>query len=149
MSGSSILTFIQKSFRQTVETTVFNRLADKVNIVSAGQGDLTAEIKVEENHVNHFKMMHGGIVTTLADILSSAAFLTLHIKENDVFAGPKNVSVKLDMTFLKPIPLGSVLIINCSTVNQGKTLALAQVDFKDKVTGKILAKCNHLMFVKQ
>lgn len=120
----------------------------QVNILTAGQGNLMAEIRVDENYTNHFKMMHGGIITTLADVLSSAAFLTLHVEENDQFTGPKNVSVKLDMTFLKPIPLGSVVIIRCSTVNQGKTLALAQIDFEDKVTGKILAKGSHLMFVK-
>lgn len=119
-----------------------------MRILEAGQGNLLAEMKVEENHINHFKMMHGGVITTLADTLSTTAFLTLHVKENDVFTGPKSASVRLDVTFLKPILLDSVVVIKCSTINQGKTLAYAQIDFTDRVSGKMLAKGNHLMFIK-
>ncbi|XP_074605394.1 acyl-coenzyme A thioesterase 13-like [Brevipalpus obovatus] len=150
MSGSSALKLIQNAFRKSVEANTFYRVMNKVNIVDAGGGKLTAEIKVDESHINYFKTMHGGLIATMADTLSTTALQTLNIKsDTDEIKEPQSVSVKLDITFLRPIPLDSEIIIKCSTVNRGKTLAYAQIDFMDKTTGKILVKGNHLMFIRK
>ena len=47
-----------------------------MQIISAGQGNCLAELKVDEEHVNVAGVLHGGMTALLVDIVSTLALVT-------------------------------------------------------------------------
>lgn len=65
--------------------------------------------------------MHGGITSTLFDIALSAFIITYY--END------NVpTVELQINFMKPIKIGSTLVIECRLTGWGRTIVHATAE---------------------
>lgn len=103
---------------------------------------------------------HGGAITTAFDNLtSSALFLTAR---EGVFklAGvsrsmfPVHCSavvsgwlisqlLDLNVTFLRPAPIGTVVTIECSVLSMGKRLALVRGEMRRKTDGALVAYCMH------
>ena len=48
-----------------------------MDILSAANGSLTATMKVEKEHTNRGGFLHGGMTTTIIDVLSGVAMMTL------------------------------------------------------------------------
>lgn len=64
--------------------------------MSAGNGKLEAEMKVEEKHTNIFGTLHGGCTATLVDCMSGYALLT-HPKLVDKITSSPHSGVSVDM----------------------------------------------------
>ncbi|KAL1132012.1 hypothetical protein AAG570_011622 [Ranatra chinensis] len=99
-----------------------------------------AEMMVQEEHTNNFGTLHGGMTTSLVDIVSTIALSTHKI-------AALGVSVDLHIEFLKAAPLGSEVVIEAKTTKAGRTLAFLEVLLTDKSTGDIIAQGSHIKFV--
>ncbi|KAF7265459.1 acyl-coenzyme A thioesterase 13-like [Rhynchophorus ferrugineus] len=122
-------------------TKVFERVLNKIKVLSLENGTCTAELKVEEEHSNILGGLHGGLSATLVDTLSTYALLS-H-KHGQV----PNVSVNINMEYIKGAKIGDEIQIFANTVRVGKTLAFLEVSIKDKATGKILVKGSHTKYM--
>ncbi|KAF5925096.1 acyl-coenzyme A thioesterase 13 [Diceros bicornis minor] len=114
----------------------FDRLLQKITVVSATPGKVICEMKVEEAHTNKMGTLHGGMIATLVDNISTMALLFTE-------RGVPGVSVDMNIAYMSPAKLGEDILITAHILKQGKTLAFTSVDLTNKVTGKIIAQGRH------
>ncbi|KAJ8958258.1 hypothetical protein NQ318_017402 [Aromia moschata] len=119
----------------------FDRVLEKVKIISLENGRCLAELKVSEEHTNPLGGLHGGLSATLVDCVSTYALMS-H-KQN----GVPNVSVDIHMTYLKAAKIGDEIEIHANTIRTGKNLAFLEVAIKNKSTGDVLVKGSHTKFL--
>jgi len=122
----------------------FDRVLEKVKVVKAENGNCVAELKVEDDHTNIMKRLHGGLSATLVDSITSFALLTY-----EKCAGIHSVSVDLHLTYVKGAPVGEEIIIHARTLKTGKTLAYLECEIKNKATGELLVKGSQTKFLMQ
>lgn len=71
------LQLVQRLWTERCKAQGFDRVFEKVKIVSAGRGTCEAEMTVDESHTNFAGTMHGGFSASLVDAVSTAALLAL------------------------------------------------------------------------
>ncbi|NP_001279122.1 acyl-coenzyme A thioesterase 13 [Callorhinchus milii] len=118
----------------------FDQVLRKMNVVSASPGKVVCELKVEEEHVNRSSALHGGLIATIVDVVSTTALL------NTERATP-GVSVDMNITYMNAAKVGEDLIISAEVLKQGRTLGFATVDLTSKTTGKLIAQGRHTKFL--
>ncbi|XP_007526006.1 acyl-coenzyme A thioesterase 13 [Erinaceus europaeus] len=114
----------------------FDRVLEKVTLVSADPGKVICEMKVEDEHTNKMGTLHGGLTATLVDNISTLALLCTER------AAP-GVSVDMNITYMSPAKIGEDILITAHVLKQGKTLAFTSVDLTHKTTGKLVAQGRH------
>ncbi|XP_069586985.1 acyl-coenzyme A thioesterase 13 [Ranitomeya imitator] len=111
----------------------FDRVLNKLQLVSASPGKIVCELKVEEEHTNRNGTMHGGCTAILVDNIST--FALMHTER-----GAPGVSVDMSITFMNAAKIGESILITAQVLKQGRTLAFATVDLVNKETGKLIAQ---------
>ncbi|XP_045717678.1 acyl-coenzyme A thioesterase 13 [Phyllostomus hastatus] len=114
----------------------FDRILEKVTLVSAAPGKVTCELRVEEEHTNKLGTLHGGLTATLVDTISTLALLCTE-------RALPGVSVDMNITYMSPAKLGEDVVITAHILKQGRTLAFTSVDLTSKATGKLVAQGRH------
>uniref|UniRef100_A0A673U1Y0 Acyl-coenzyme A thioesterase 13 n=2 Tax=Suricata suricatta TaxID=37032 RepID=A0A673U1Y0_SURSU len=114
----------------------FDRVLEKVTLVSAGPGKVICEMKVGNEHSNNYGTLHGGMTATLVDNISTLALVSTE-------RGLPGVSVDMNITYMSPAKIGEDLVITAHVLKQGKTLAFTSVDVTNKATGKLVAQGRH------
>ncbi|KAK1805004.1 hypothetical protein P4O66_019361 [Electrophorus voltai] len=133
---ASSLQTLKQVMRFLVESPGFDRVLNKVELVSASPGKVVCEMKVEEEHANRGGTLHGGMTATLVDIISTTALM--HTEK-----GEPGISVDMNITYMNAAKIGEDILITAQVLKQGKTLAFATVDITNKITGKIIAQGRH------
>ncbi|XP_027703020.1 acyl-coenzyme A thioesterase 13-like [Vombatus ursinus] len=118
------------------DTRGFDRVLEKVTILSTSPGKVVCEMKVGEEHTNRFGTLHGGLTATLVDVISAIALMNTE-------RGILGVSVDMNITYLSPAKVGEEILIAAHILKKGKTLAFASVDLTNKTTGKLVAQGRH------
>lgn len=83
--------------------------------------------------------LHGGAAATLLDTLTSTALLVI-AKPGYLDAG--HVSRNLNTTYLRPLPMGTKCIVECSVVAAGKNTAMVKGTILT-TDGKVGVFCAH------
>lgn len=122
------------------ESPCFDRVLDKMNLLSASPGKVVCEMKVEEEHTNRGGTLHGGLTATLVDVVSTAALMYTE-------KGSPGVSVDMNITYMSAAKIGEEILITAEILKQGRTLAFASVDLTNKATGKLIAQGRHTKFL--
>uniref|UniRef100_A0A5F8HCZ3 Acyl-coenzyme A thioesterase 13 n=1 Tax=Monodelphis domestica TaxID=13616 RepID=A0A5F8HCZ3_MONDO len=134
--GPQTLQNLQQLLKAILDTRCFDRVLEKVTLLSASPGKVVCEMKVEEEHTNKLGTLHGGLTATLVDVISTIAFINTE-------RGAAGVSVDMNITYLSPAKLGEEILITAHVLKQGKTLGFASVDLTNKITGKLVAQGRH------
>lgn len=110
-----------------------------VKVESVETGKVVFTTAITPAMCNKANNLHGGCATTLLDNLSSSTFVTL-AKEGHLDTG--SVSRTLNVTLLRPVPVGTKVRIVCEAVSAGKNLALCkgQIELLD---GRVAVTCTH------
>lgn len=98
------------------------------------------EFTVTKKISNAGGKLHGGAVSVMFDVTTGSAVCAL-ASENFWDAG--HVSRAINCQYLRPAPLGMVLIVECEVVHLGGLLGLITATMKDKKTGNVVATCVH------
>jgi acyl-coenzyme A thioesterase 13 len=88
---------------------------------------------------NRGRNLHGGAATTIFDILTSTAMLTI---AKPGYWDMLGVSRTLTVSFLRPLPLGTKVFVDCEVVAAGKNLAHLKGIMKT-ADGKVCITCTH------
>ncbi|XP_072460076.1 acyl-coenzyme A thioesterase 13 [Notamacropus eugenii] len=131
---------LREGLKVFVQSGGFDRVLDKVTILSASSGKVVCEMKVEQEHVNKLGSLHGGLTATLVDAISTLALLNTE-------RGLPGVSVDMNITYLSPAKKGEEILIAAQILKQGRTLAFASVDLTNKITGKLIAQGRHTKYL--
>uniref|UniRef100_A0A3Q4BTV6 Acyl-coenzyme A thioesterase 13 n=1 Tax=Mola mola TaxID=94237 RepID=A0A3Q4BTV6_MOLML len=134
--ASMTLNSVKQVFRAMVDSRGYDRVLNKVDILSASPGKVVCEMRVEEEHTNRGGTLHGGCTATLVDVISTMAIMYSE-------RGAAGVSVDMNITYMNAAKVGEDVLITAQVLKQGRTLAFASVDLTDKVTGKLIAQGRH------
>ena len=150
--STSMVNLIRNTLKVLTESNKFDRVLNKVQIVSASNGRLTAEMEVTEESLNWSDSLHGGMTATLVDQLSSLALTTALVKEEDLktetnFAKVKSVSLDLSISYLNGVKKGETLLIEAKTLKFGKTIAFLCVDIFNKQTNQLVVTGKHTKYL--
>lgn len=104
----------------------------------------TFRLVVKPIYCNALQNMHGGCTSTIFDITTS---MVLYLINRPGFWQYMGVSRTLNCTYLRPIPVGSTVDIDCDILQVGKSLTtlrgtMRSVD-QDGKLGSVLAVCDH------
>ena len=112
-----------------------------VSLVSAQPETQTVRytLAVRPELSNRNGHMHGGAITAIFDTLTTSA-LILVIKSG--YWESLGVSRTLTVTFLRPVPVGSKVFIDCTIIGVGRKMASLQGRMTTE-DGKTCATCVH------
>lgn len=113
-----------------------------VSIKQTSKGTCTAtfKFKVDEYYCNGSDNLHGGAQATIFDILTSVALQAIGTPDFWVTPG---VSRTLNVTYLRPAPLGSEVLCEVEIVHTGRNLSLQTGRLKRASDGAVLSTCEH------
>ncbi|XP_060847710.1 acyl-coenzyme A thioesterase 13-like [Rhopalosiphum padi] len=148
MNNNKVLESVRKILNFSIKRKGYDSILDKVNIISAGNGQCIAEMVVEKQHTNSYGTLHGGFTATAVDVLSSMAILTHPRVVEDIDSAPNSgVSVDIHISYLNSAKIGDRVVIDSETVKLGRTLAFLKVTLFRKDDNVILAQGSHTKFV--
>lgn len=148
MNCNKVLESVRKILKFSINRNGYDRIFEKVNITSAGNGQCVAEMVVEKQHTNGYGTLHGGFTATAVDVLSSIAVLTHPKVVEDIDSAPNSgVSIDIHVTYLNSAKIGDQIVINAETVKLGRNLAFLKVILFRKDDNVILAQGSHTKFV--
>ncbi|XP_019346155.2 acyl-coenzyme A thioesterase 13 [Alligator mississippiensis] len=75
MRAALTLQSLREVVKSLVDTPGFDRVYDKIKLLSAIPGKVVCEMKVEEQHTNRAGTLHGGLAATLVDVVSTVALM--------------------------------------------------------------------------
>lgn len=95
----------------------------KTNVIAVDpkEQSVTLEFTVNEASMNPVEIMHGGAITWIADLAMADAISTY----GEVFGTTANMSID----FLRPLPLGTKIIVKAYVINLGGFLRRARAEF--------------------
>ncbi|RIA87892.1 putative PaaI_thioesterase family protein [Glomus cerebriforme] len=142
MTIPSRLTFVRKVWQKFMENEDgFDKyIIGKMSITDAIDGKITCELPVEKVHLNRLGSVHGGLLSTLVDVVGSLAIASKGMYST-------GVSTDLNITFINSAGVGDIITMDSECVKVGKTLAFTTVDLKNKNNGKLIAQGRHTKFV--
>lgn len=111
-----------------------------VRLISAGQGSSIARLNVKKIHTNSLGVVHGGVLTTLADIAMGYACGSLSMQ--------KVVTVELKMSFMRPVYSGK-LLAEGKVLKKGEHLLFASCLIFDKDGQQVVAALGTYMMVQE
>lgn len=117
---------------QVIEFCHENKILDflGVEVVPTDDGCARLELEVKECHSNPYGILHGGVLTTMADTAMGAACL---------MRNKKVVTVSITLEFMHPVPMSTRIITDAKVLNEGRhifTCECAMVDANQKVFAK-------------
>ncbi|XP_033010601.1 acyl-coenzyme A thioesterase 13 [Lacerta agilis] len=131
---------LREMMKIILESPRFDRVLNKMSVISATPGKIVCEMKVEEEHTNRGGTLHGGLTATLIDDVSTFALLYTER------AAP-GVSVDMNITYMSAAKIGDEIQITAEILKQGRKLAFANVDLINKATGKLIAQGRHTKYL--
>jgi len=90
-----------------------------VSASSSPTGKTVFEFKVKASHCNGMGNLHGGCCATLFDWCTTTAIVPVSTPNFWIYKG---VSRTLNVTYLKPVPEGEVVLIESEILSIGKRL---------------------------
>lgn len=96
--------------------------------------------EVQPAHTNGLGNLHGGCNSTLFDFCTSAVLGMVSRPGFWMFLG---VSRALNVTYLKPVPVGETVLIECELLQVGQRLAHIKGRMMRESDGVLLATCEH------
>ena len=126
--------------QQIAEFAKKNPFAQMLNIefkeLEKGKGQSCIEMVVAPEHLNPHGTLHGGVISSLADIAMGVAIRTL---------GKVGVTVNLNTNFLAPGKLGDRITVCGKVVHEGNSLVSTECTItQDKA---LLAQTTGLWFI--
>jgi len=117
----------------------YDSILEGVTPVGGTPGNLVYEMKIQPRHTNYFSTLHGGMVASLVDALTTVSQCSAGLAPG--------VTAGLQINYYRAPRLGDTIVIDTQTVITGQNMYHANVYIKDKATGKMLQHGCHIKFV--
>ncbi|KAJ3619826.1 hypothetical protein MTP99_005481 [Tenebrio molitor] len=117
----------------------FDRVLNEVKFLSVGDGKCSAELKIDDEHVNSMGTLHGGLSATLVDCITSFALMTK--------ISCQHVSVDMHVSYVKGARKGEDVLVNASVRRIGKAIVFSEARITDKKTGDLLVEGLHTQYL--
>ncbi len=116
-----------------------NTICDFLNadIVPAADGGVRLELEVKSQHSNCYNILHGGVMTTMADTAMGAA---CYLRNKKV------VTVSMTLEFMHAVKIGTKIFTDAKILHDGNQIMICECGIVD-ATGKLYAKAHATFFV--
>ena len=104
-----------------------------IKVINLEKGMARLSLSFKENILNKHGVVHGGIITSLADSAAAVALLSITGAEG-IVAG-----IELKINFLHPVKKGD-LLAEAKVIHKGSRTAVVEVDIRNK-DEKLVGKC--------
>ena len=94
------------------------------------------ELEVKPHHSNPYGILHGGVLTTMADTAMGAACL---------MKNKKVVTVSMTLEFMHAVPMGSKIITDAKILHEGRQIFICECNLTDE-EGTLYAKAHATFF---
>ncbi|KAI8638019.1 esterase [Parasitella parasitica] len=111
-----------------------------LKVIHSEDGRVSAEFRVEKQHLNRLESVHGGLLATVVDVGGSLA-----IASKGLFA--TGVSTDINISYISGVKQGETITVDARVDKLGKTLAFTTVEMSSK--GRLVALGRHNKFVAQ
>ncbi|OIW29083.1 Thioesterase/thiol ester dehydrase-isomerase [Coniochaeta ligniaria NRRL 30616] len=101
---------------------------------------VTFRFHVQQQHTNGLGNLHGGCNSTLFDFCTSTVLGMVNKPGYWFWLG---VSRSLNVTYLRPVPVGESVLIESELMQVGQRLAHIKGRMRSEKTGVLLATCEH------
>ena len=108
----------------------------------AERGSVVISCKRREDLTQQQGLLHGGVVTTSADVTCGYTALTV------IPDGQEVLTVEFKINLLRPV-LAEQIVATGSVVKAGKTLIITEAEVRDAATDKLIAKMLATMIPSQ
>lgn len=95
---------------------------------------------VQADHCNRLQNLHGGCQATIFDFCTTMPLTLIGRPGFWMYLG---VSRTLNVTYLRPAPVGEEVLIECEIVQAGKRMCTLRGVMRRKSDGQILSICEH------
>ncbi|KAK0764214.1 hypothetical protein N5P37_003610, partial [Trichoderma harzianum] len=121
-----------------------SNLIPNIKVLSASSALPHPSVKfsftVEGKHTNGFNNLHGGAAASLLDFCTS---LVLVLVSKPGFWQTMGVSRTLNTTYMRPIPAGMEVLVECEILQVGKRLCALRGTLRRKSDNELLCICEH------
>ena len=116
-----------------------NTICDFLNadIVPTENGGVRLELEVQSQHSNCYDILHGGVMTTMADTAMGAACFQKN---------KKVVTVSMTTEFMHAVKVGTRIITDAKILHDGEKIMICDCRILD-AAGNLYAKANATFFV--
>lgn len=116
-----------------------NTICDFLNadIVPTADGGVRLELEVKSQHSNCYDILHGGVMTTMADTAMGAA---CYLRNKKV------VTVSMTIEFMRAVKVGSRIFTDAQILHDGNQIMICDCRIID-AAGNLFAKANATFFV--
>lgn len=104
---------------------------------------VTFDFTVQPSHCNRLQNLHGGCISSIFDFCTTMPLVLINRPGHWQFLG---VSRTLNVTYMRPVPSGEEILIECEIVHVGKKLATLKGTMRRKRDGAVMALCEHGKF---
>lgn len=101
------------------------------------EGGVRLELEVDTRHSNCYDILHGGVMTTMADTAMGAACFARN---------KKVVTVSMTLEFMHPVLLGTKIFTDAKILHDGKQIMVCECGLVDE-EGTLYAKAHATFFV--
>ncbi|KAI8960481.1 HotDog domain-containing protein [Daldinia sp. FL1419] len=105
---------------------------------------ITFRLTVQPFHSNSLGNLHGGCASTIFDVCTT---LPLHLISKPGFWQYTGVSRTLNVTYLRPVPVGTTVDIKCEILHAGRKLCALRGEMRaapeNGQEGPLLVVCEH------
>ncbi len=99
---------------------------------------------VEPRHTNSRGSVHGGVITSLMDAAMGIALRASHEPGDPDLMG--QTTIEMNVSFLKPAPLGERVVAEARLLNKGRNIAVGDVEVRQQ-SGDLVAKGRLTYFI--
>jgi acyl-CoA thioesterase len=103
-----------------------------LEIVEVAEGKIVYRAKISDKHCNIYGFVHGGILSSIADIAMGISCMTL---------GKRVVTIDMSISYIKNVTQGSIITAVGEVIGNGRTIMRA--------TGEILDERQQLLVKSQ
>lgn len=116
-----------------------NTICDFLNveILPTENGGVRLELEVQSQHSNCYDILHGGVMTTMADTAMGAACYLLN---------KKVVTVSMTLEFMHAVKIGTRIFTDVKILHDGKQIMICECGIVD-AAGNLFAKAHATFFV--
>ncbi|KAL3314597.1 hypothetical protein Ciccas_006782 [Cichlidogyrus casuarinus] len=130
---------VQKIFDFACQGLSFNNVCKNIKPIKVENDKLICQFEVEPELSNSAKTLHGGYISHAVDFITSMDLVRHGFLSH--------VSVNLNVSYMKPGMLGSLVRTESTVLRKGKKLAFMDIKFYDDKKNTLLASGCHTKFI--
>lgn len=128
--------YINESYFKQTKIPIFEHFL-KPELIKLEEGYAEVKMKVKEDHLNLHRIIHGGVLASIADLTMGTACLSFY---------KSIVTTEMSLSFVRSVSEGSVITAKATVDNNGNNLMRTTCNIYNE-EGKLLLKAMGSFFV--